>query len=60
MQTIATSTSSRQSTWGGEALVVERSRGTAHPTVPTTRERVARSLPLDASVLADRRARLAF
>jgi hypothetical protein len=45
MQT-TTITSARQSSFSGEMRIVERSRGTAHPEAPTTRDRVARSLLL--------------
>jgi hypothetical protein len=53
MQT-TTITSARQSSFSGEMRIVERSRGTAHPAAPTTRDRVARSLLLRPEARAER------
>jgi hypothetical protein len=53
MQT-TTSLTGRQSSFSGEARIVERSRGTAHPAAPSTRDRVARSLLLRPDVRAER------
>jgi hypothetical protein len=53
MQT-TTSLTGRQSTFSGDARIVERSRGTAHPAAQPTRDRVARSLLLRPDVRAER------
>ncbi len=53
MQT-TTITTGRQSSYTGEARVVERSRGTAHPAAITQRDRVARSLFVRPEARAER------